>query len=298
MDLFALKLFRDIAAESSFVKAAKINFLTQPAVSFHIKKLEEELQVKLFDRVSRKAILTREGGFLLPVAENILQQCENIKTRLKDFKQAPIGEVRVATIYSIGVYELTPFLKTFIRTYPQINIQLQYLRSDVIHDLVLKNSIDLGIVAYPKAMESLEIVPLGTDTLVLIAPPQHPLAARKSIRLEEIRGENFVAFDNNIPTGEKLNQALAYRGVEVNVRMKNENIDTLKRSVEVGLGVSIVPKKTITAEVQQKRLAAIEIRDLPLERPLGAIVKKGRILNYPAQIFLQMLVQKYQTATS
>ena len=289
MELRELKIFRDIAQEKNFVKAAKLNFLTQPSVSSHLKHLEEELGVRLFERVPRKVSLTQEGEFLLPHAEELLLKCENLKTLISKSKGIAKGDIRIATVYSIGMYELAPTLKRFIRMYPDIHVHLQYRRSDIVYDLLLENKIDVGMVAYPEDRPRIQVTPLGNDHLVLIAPPHHPLARQKSVRLKRIEGENFIAFDSGIPTRETIDRKLEQKGVKVHVRMTNENIDTLKRAVEGGLGISIVPGKTVAEEVRKRTLKSIQISDAKLNRPLGILTLKDRIPSYPLQLFMEVL---------
>src|SRR3990167_10114348 len=192
MEFRDLKIFRDIAHEKSFVKTAKLNFLTQPSISTHLKHLEEKLGARLFERVPRKVTLTKEGELLLPHVEDLLLRHDNLKTCLAHAKHIPVGDVRIATIYSIGMYELAPFLKKFIRTYPEIHIHHQYRQADLIYDLILEDKIDLGIVAYPDTRAKIKVTPFGMDHLLLIVPPHHRLAKRKRIRLEQIQGEPFI----------------------------------------------------------------------------------------------------------
>ncbi|MBI2167019.1 MAG: LysR family transcriptional regulator [Candidatus Omnitrophica bacterium] len=289
MEIRELKIFRDIAQEKNFVKAAKLNFLTQPSISSHLKHLEEELGVRLFERVPRKVKLTHEGELLLPHVEEVLLKCGNLKTLISRLSGIPKGDIRIATVYSIGMYELAPALKQFIRTYPDIHVHLQYRRSDIIYDLLLEDKIDLGMVAYPEDRVKIKVTPFGNDHLVLITPPHHPLAKQKSIRLKRIEGENFIAFDSGIPTRETVDQTLEQRGIKVQVRMSNENIDTLKRAVEVGLGISIVPSKTITEEVRKGTLKSVHLSDVKLNRPLGILTLKDRIPSYPLQLFMEVL---------
>lgn len=284
-----LKIFRDLAYEKNFVKVAKLNFLSQPSISFHLKHLEEKLGVRLFDRAPRKVTLTREGELLLPHAEEILLKCENLKTLVAPSRQTPSGDVRIATIHSIGMYELAPSLKRFMRTYPEIHVHLQYRRVEIIYDLLLKNKIDIGLVAYPENRARIKVTPFGNDHLVVIVSARHPLAKKKSISLEQIDGERFIAFDQGIPTREAIDEVLKKRRIEVSVRMTNDNIDALKRAVEIGLGISIVPSKTVEEEVRKGSLKSIRIRNVKLDRPLGILTLKERVLSYPVQLFMQTL---------
>ena len=202
------------------------------------------------------------------------------------------GDVRIATIYSIGMYELSPLLKRFISAYPEIHVHLQYRQAEVIYDLILKNEIDMGIVAYPETHARINVTPFGNDRLVLIVPPRHALAKQQSVRLDRIQGENFIAFDQGIPTRKAIDQILTQKGIRVQIRMTNDNIDALKRAVEVGLGISIVPSKTVKEEVQKKTLKSIQITNAKLNRPLGILTLKNHFLSYPAQILIEMLTSK------
>src|SRR3989338_8967004 len=251
MELRELKIFNDIAQEKSFVKAAYLNYLTQPSISSHLKRLEEDLGVKLFDRAPRKVALTKDGELLLPHVQELLLKCENLKTLAAQRKHIKKGDIRLATIHSIGIYELAPVLKKFMRTYPDIHIHLQYFRSDIIYDHVLKNTIDLGLVSYPESRAKIQVTPFANDHMVLIVAPHHRLAKRRSVPLESIQGENFVAFDKGIPTRDAIDEVFRRKKIQVSIRTTNENIDTLKKAVEVGLGVSIVPCKTVREEARK-----------------------------------------------
>ncbi|MBI4431664.1 MAG: LysR family transcriptional regulator [Candidatus Omnitrophica bacterium] len=298
MEIRQLKIFRDIAHEKSFVKTAKLNFLTQPSISTHLKHLEEDLGVKLFDRAPRRVTLTKEGSLLLPYVEDLLIHCENLKLRVAEARQIPRGDIRIATIYSVGMYELAPFLKKFIRTYPEIHVHLQYRRADIVYDLVLKNKIDVGIAAYPEVRAKIKVTPFGSDRLVLIVPPHHPFAKRRRIRLERIQGESFIAFDRGIPTREAIDRVLDQMGIKVEIRMSNDNVDTLKRAVEVGLGISIVPSKTVMEEVRKGTLKSIHIDRVKLNRPLGILTLKERVLGNSVQLFIRMLTAKRRGSDS
>ncbi|MBI4970982.1 MAG: LysR family transcriptional regulator [Candidatus Omnitrophica bacterium] len=291
MNTLSLKIFKDIAYEKNFAKVGKLNFLTQPSVSSHIKNLEELLGCRLFDRAPRKVSLTKEGEFLLPYVEDLLTRIGNLKSHLSNKTKTLKGNVKIATVYSIGIYELAANLKKFIRAYPDIYIHLQYSRSDLIYDLILQEKIDFGIVAYPKNRPRIKITPAGKDNLILIAPPKHHLAKKRSIKLQEINNENFITFDEGIPTREAINEALNSKEVKVFIRMTNDNIDTIKKAVEVGLGISIVPRKAVEKEVAQGLITSIRISDLQLSRPIGIITLNERVPTHPAQLFINMLAR-------
>lgn len=297
-NLLELKIFKDVASERNFVKAAKLNSLTQPSISSHLKQLEKKLGIKLFERAPRKVHLTEEGKFLLPYAEEIILKTENLKSLASQSTCLPKGDIRIATIFSIGIYEMALVLKKFIRAYPQIHIHFQYEHSNNIYELVQKGKIDLGVVAYPTEQSKITITPFATDQLILITPKHHPLANAKSIRLAQIQGEPFVAFDKGIPSRTAIDNLLRQKGIDVDIQMTNNNVDTLKKAVEVGLGISIVPSKTVKEELRTGTLKSVKINDLKLTRPIGIISLKEHVPNYPTQLFLEMFTEKKPLSTT
>lgn len=286
MQILELKIFRDIAHEKSFVKAAKLNFLTQPSASLHLKHLEEKLGARLFERSPRKVRLTPQGESLLPHVEDLLVRCDNLKTLTQRTKRIASGDIRIATIPSIGEYEFTPFLKKFMRAWPDIQIHLQYRRADIIYDLVLKNKIDLGIVAYPENRPKIKVIPLGSDELVLITPPKHSLGKKRNVSLEHLQDENFIAFSQELPTRQAIDEALAKRNVTVKIRMTNDNVDMIKRAVEIGMGIAVVPSQAVLEEVGKKTLRSTRLRDIHLTRPLGILTLRDRVTSYPVELFI------------
>lgn len=290
MDILQLKVFSDIAHEKSFVKAARLNYLTQPAISMQIKRLEEELNTTLFERTPRRVNLTNAGNRLLPEIEEILQRVGNLKHLAAAKSNVVAGELKIATIFSIGIYELAPHLKNFIKKYPQVHVNLHYRSSPSIYDLVLKNKMDVGFVAYPKERTGVHIIPFGTDRLVLATPAKHPLSAHKSVTLKKLEDYPFLGFDDGIPTGEEIKSILTKKKIKVRHHLTYENIDTLKKAIEVGLGVGLVPSKTITNEVKKGTLSAVEIKDAKLIRPLGILIQKRQVINPVIRHFLKTVV--------
>src|SRR5919106_3583715 len=183
MQIETLKVFCDLAETESFTKAAQINQVTQSAVSQQISSLERQFKSLLIERSKKKFRLTREGQVLHDFSKQILNTFDSMTNRLQEIKDIVSGTIRVATIYSIGLHDLPPYLKKFLKAYPTVNVHVEYRRSNQVYDDVLSNIVDLGLVAYPAKDAKLEVVPLRKDVLVLICHPQHPLAKNKSVRL-------------------------------------------------------------------------------------------------------------------
>ncbi len=286
MQLLQLKIFRDIASENSFVKAAQKNFVTQPSISTHLKQLEAELGVKLFDRAPRRVVLTPEGKMLLPYAEEILTLCENFCALPVNMKKSPKGEIRIASIHSIGMYELDSFLKDFMRQYPKIRIHLEYQEAYAIYDLILKKKVHIGMVAYPQKRPKIQVLPYGVDELALIVPTDHPLTQKRSVSLSAISGEPFISFDENTPTREQIDKLLKKNNIQVQMQITSNNIYALKKAVEAGLGISIVPWPTVESEVQKGVLQRIRVREIEICRPLALLTLKKQIINQVTKLFI------------
>tara|TARA_R110001592_G_scaffold130225_1_gene343337 strand:+ start:174 stop:1067 length:894 start_codon:yes stop_codon:yes gene_type:complete len=291
INLTQLKLFRDISRELSFVKVAQQNFISQPAVSVHIKKLEHELGKKLLTRTPHHIQLTPEGTLILADVKKILYLCENLKIRSNYQQETMEGNIRIAAIHSFGLYEIGDFLSSFMKAYPKIHIHLEFRRSDEIYSLLLTERIDIGVVAYPEKRTRIESIPLGQDELVLIVDKNHRFWGKKSIKLEQINNEPFVAFEEGIPTREAIDKILDEKAISVDIRMTNDNIYTLKKVVSAGIGVSIVPASSVDEEVMNGILSRIKIRDIALFRPLSLMKLKKNSLSPPIEAFIEQLLQ-------
>src|SRR5438132_2146582 len=200
MEIDSLKVFCDLAETESFTKAALINDVTQSAVSQQISSLERFFKSLLIERSKKKFRLTREGQVLYDYSKQIIATYDGLHSKLQEIKDIISGTIRVATIYSIGLHDLPPYLKKFLKGYPTVTVHVEYRRANQVYDDVIGNVVDLGLVAYPVRDSKLEIYPLRKDPLVLICHPQHPLAKYKTTKLSAIIGQKFIAFEPDIPT--------------------------------------------------------------------------------------------------
>jgi DNA-binding transcriptional LysR family regulator len=289
MQIESLKVFCDLAETESFTKAAQINHVTQSAVSQQISSLERQFKSLLIERSKKKFRLTREGEVLYDYSKQVIQTYDALLSRLQEIKDIISGTIRVATIYSIGLHDLPPYLKKFLKSFPTVNVHVEYRRSNQVYDDVLGNVVDLGLVAYPTKDSKLEIVPLRKDMMVLICHPGHPLAKTKTVALKSIAGQKFIGFEPDIPTRRAIDKILKEHDIQVQHVMEFDNIETVKRAVEIDAGVSIVPHGTITQEVSKQTLVEVRIEDAEFYRPLAAIHKKNKVLSPAMKQFLNVL---------
>jgi len=289
MQIDSLKVFCDLVETESFTKAAQINQVTQSAVSQQISMLERLFKSLLIERSKKHFRLTREGQVLYDYSKEILQTYAALDHRLQELKDIISGSIRVATIYSIGLHELPPYIKKFMQSYPTVKVQVEYRKANEVYEDVVSNVVDLGLIAYPIKDPKLELVPLRKEPLVLICHPQHPFTKQKAIRLKALAGQKVISFEPDTPTRKALDRILRSHGVEVRHIMEFDNVETVKRAVEIDAGISIVPQGTIAQELQKRTLAAVAIEDGQFFRPTAAIYKKNRVLSPAMRQFLAIL---------
>jgi DNA-binding transcriptional LysR family regulator len=289
MQIESLKIFCDLAETESFTRAAQINNVTQSAVSQQISSLERHFKSLLIERSKKKFRLTREGEVLYEFSKQIIQTFDSLECKLQEIKNLISGTIRVATIYSIGLHDLPPHLKKFLKTYPTVNVHVEYRRSNQVYEDVVSNVVDIGLVAYPQRDSRLEIIPLRKEMLVLICHPHHSFAKLKSVRLRDLAGQKFISFDPDIPTRRAIDKILRDQNVDVTHVMEFDNIETVKRAVEIEAGMAIVPQSTITQEVSKQTLAEVRLEDADFFRPLAAIHKKNKVLSPAMRQFVSVL---------
>jgi DNA-binding transcriptional LysR family regulator len=293
MQVEALKAFCDLFETGSFTRAAELNFVSQSAISQKIRGLEERFGHKLVERGGGLGVEPTEAGRLLYAESKvILERLRALEDRLKDPGGGMSGTVRVATVYSVGLHALPPHVKEFLKRHPRVAIQVEYSRTDRVVEACLAGTIDLGIVAFPSHKQKLEVIPLKTEELVLVVSPEHRLARRNAVPLRALSGEAFVAFDRSVPTRRAIDRALRRHQVSVTIATEFDNIETIKRSVEAGLGVSIVPEDTVKNELRAGTLVEVRLSDEKLTRPVGIVHRKRRVLSAPARAFVDLLVRE------
>src|SRR6202046_157223 len=195
MQIETLKVFCDLTETESFTKAAQINKVTQSAVSQQISSLERTFKSLLIERSKKKFRLTREGQVLYDYSKQIIQTYESLHSKLQELKDIISGTIRVATIYSIGLHDLPPYIKRFMKSYPPVNVHVEYRRANQVYDDVLSNVVDLGLVAYPTRESKLETVALRKDPLALLCHPQHLFDKAKNVKHKELSGQKFIGFE-------------------------------------------------------------------------------------------------------
>lgn len=289
MQIQSFKVFCDLSQTASFSKAAEMNGITQSAVSQQVRAIEQRFHVKLIERGRKNFALTPEGRCFLEASKEILETLDGLGTRIQKLQNVVAGELRIATIFSIGLHELPPYLKTFRRTFPEVDVRVEYRRSSEVYTSVLEGRADAGLVAYPVARRGLKALTFWQDRLVMICSPSHALAGRKRLSLEDLEGEKFIAFEPDLPTRREVDRKLRAAGVKIKLALEFDNIETVKRAVEVENGVSIVPAAAVRNEVESSSLVAIEFESKDMWRPLGVVVRRAARISPAIREFLMLL---------
>jgi DNA-binding transcriptional LysR family regulator len=273
----------------SFSKAAQLNDITQSAVSQQIRAIEERFRVPLIERSSKRFALTREGGIMYQASKEIIGQFDSLQHQFNEMRNIVSGNIRIATVYSIGLHELPPYIKKFLKEFPNVNVHVEYRRSNQVYEDVQTGTSDLGLVAFPAQKKNLKTEAFKKDRLVVITSPVHPLASKAEIDITELAPYKLIGFEPDIPTRRAVDKMFREAGYEPKPVMEFDNIETVKRAVEIDAGVSIVPHATIEQEAKSKSLISIEFKGQPYFRPLGIIYKQGRVLSPAMKRFLKTL---------
>lgn len=299
MNLDVLKTFCDLVESGSFSKAAQINFISQSAVSQQLAKLERDLDTQLINRGGGTVAPTEAGQAFYHGARDILRRWESLQGEVRSAADAVRGVLRVGTIYSVGLYQLDPYVKRFLREHPEVRVNLEFEHANHIYAAVATGEMDLGVVAYPETQRSIQVLPFANDELIVAVHPEHPLAGQEQIDAEQLEGEDFIAFSPDIPTRRNIDKLLRAAHVRVKIRMEFDNIETIKRAVEIGSGVSILPAQTVQLETQRGDIRCCRVRKgKQWVRPLGILRRRGKSSSPAETMFLSVLGQPLPEATS
>jgi DNA-binding transcriptional LysR family regulator len=289
MHLRFLKIYCDIVDLGSFSRAAKLNSVSQSNASQVVHTLEERMGVKLIDRSKRPFVLTAEGKRFHEGARVIVQRYDDLEREVRALHEATAARLTIASIYSVGLAHMSGCMREFLAAHPKADVRLEYVHPHRVYEEVDQGQADLGLVSYPEESASLATLTWRTEPIVLVCYPHHALTKRREVTLEMLTGEAFVAFQAGLKIRDEIDHALALHKVRVRVALEFDNIETIKRAIEIGAGISLLPEPTITREVESGTLVQIPVEGVSLERTLGIIHRRDRKLNETAQQFIQLL---------
>jgi DNA-binding transcriptional LysR family regulator len=285
MDTGSLHTFLTVAEKQSFSEAADALYLTQPAVSKRIAALEDELKTRLFDRIGRKISLTEAGRALLAHAKTILLEMEDSKRAIANLSGSVGGRLSIGTSHHIGLHRLPPILRQYSAAYPEVELDLHFMDSEVACRAVLGGDLELGIVTLPPTpLPDLHSEEVWPDPLVVVVGRDHPLAKEAKASLRQLAGYPAILPSMGTYTRQLLEQHFAPMGLSLQVGMSTNYLETIKMMVSVGLGWSVLPASMLSPE-----LVSIPIAKISIARQLGMVHHQARTLSNAAHAMMQTL---------
>jgi LysR family transcriptional regulator, transcriptional activator of the cysJI operon len=266
--------------------------VSQSAASQHVQELERRLGVTLFDRSKRPLELTPAGKIYNDFCRDVLRREEELALELGSLKEQVEGAVEVASIYSVGLSEMSHLQEEFAARYPTASLHVEYMRPEKVYEAVLNDTADLGLVSYPEASREVAAIPWRYEQMQVAVSPSHPLAARSEVYPADLNGQTFIGFDEDLSIRREIDRFFRASGVEVNLVMHFDNIQTIKEAVALGSGISILPARTMQAEIAQGRLIAVKLHAPHLVRPVGIVYRKRKKFNRATQAFLELLAHQ------
>lgn len=288
MNLNQLKIFYAVAQKKSFTMAARELFLTQPAVTIQIQKVEREYETKLFDRIGKKIFLTESGKILFSYAEKILNLFGQAEEALTDAKELKSGKLSIGASATVGSYYLPKIFEVFGKKYPNIEIEMTLANSYTVVEDVLALKNDLGFIGRLPHLERLVVIPFLEEELVLIVPPNHPLTHKEEVFFEDLSGQPLISREMGSATRKLVEESATKKGVSMRVVMDLASNEAIKRAVEDGLGISIISKYVAQKEVDQGVLRMVTLADERIMRRFFIIYHEDKYLSNTLRAFLKV----------
>jgi DNA-binding transcriptional LysR family regulator len=289
VNLKSLKIFCDIVSRRSFSRAAEDNGVSQSAASQVVGQLESHLGVRLIERSKRPLSPTREGQAFFDGCRKLIAAYDALEDQVRTLHDEVAGRVRVAAIYSVGLHHMSRYVQEFMSRHPKANVRLEYLHPDSVIESVEQGQADIGIVSYPRSTRALEAEPWREEPIVLVCAPGNTFAGRVQVALGELHGQRMVGFDSDLVIRHELDRALAAANAEPAVVMEFDNIETIKRAVEIDAGVALLPEPTVGRELAAGTLCTVRLVGDELVRPLGIIHARGKPLAPTVERFVELL---------
>jgi len=296
MDFTELHVFLTVAAERSFSRAAAKLHRTQPAVSQAVRRLEDELGERLFDRSSKQGALTEAGRVLRDYAQRLMRLSEEAEMAVRELRDLRRGRVLIGA-NEAGVHALLPFIARFRQRHPQIQVDVRRVPSRQVGVEVLQGSLDFGVITFQPAERGLQMLTIGPDELVMLVHPQHPLAGRTEVTMAEFGRETVIAHNDPSPARERVLRAFEQKHAPINIQLALPSLEAIKRAVEMRLGVALLPKRCALSEIARGQLAAVRVKQVRMARHLRLVYRRAGELSHAAGAFLEVAKQHHPPAT-
>jgi DNA-binding transcriptional LysR family regulator len=288
MQLPDLAAFLAVAQDRSFSAAARRLHRTQPAISQAVRRIEDELGERLFDRSSRDGTLTEAGRLLHDYAQRLLGLASEAETAVRELQQVRRGRVIIGA-NEAAVHSLLPHVERFAAQHPNVVVDVRRVPSRQIANAVLDRSLDFGVLTFQPADRGVQTLSLGGDDVVLLLSPKHPLAGRRRVTLEEVGRQVVIAHNDPSPTRDRVLRAYERRQTSINIQISLPSLDGIKRAVEMGLGVALLPRRCALTEIARGHLVAIRVPDLGAQRTVRLVFRRTGERSHAAEAFLEVV---------
>jgi len=289
MQIEALKVYCDVVRFHSFSRGAEENGVLQSSASQAVQTIEENLGVMLIDRSRRPWAVTEEGKVFYEGCREVVDRYFELVARVKNRRTTVDSVIRVAAIYSVNFADMGSYVKRFAQLHPEAKVEVEYAHPDRVCERVLSDEVNLGILSYPAERKGVSVIPWREEPMVLACRPGHRLARLKKLDVKQLADETLVGFDTELVIWKKIDRFLKERSVEPNVMLRFDNIEAIKRAVEAGSGVALLPRPTLEHELELGTLAAVPLANSNFSRPIGIIYRKGRKLYANTEAFIEVL---------
>jgi DNA-binding transcriptional LysR family regulator len=293
MQFEALQVFCEIARCRSFSQAAAAQQppLTQSAASQIVHQPEKRLGVQLIDRSTRPLQLTELGQAYYQGCKELVERYLELEASIKQGRPRLTATVQAAAIYSVGLGDMNQYVERFAALQPFARVHVEYLHSNRVVEKVRDGSVDLGLVSFPRKSRDLVVLPWREETMVLACQPSHPLAQEDNVRLDQLSGEKYIAFDKDLGIRRQVDRFLRQQGVSVEVELEFDNIENIKKGIEIAGGVALLPEPTLRQEVEAGLLVALPLNGCRFVRPLAIICRRQNRPSPAAQRFIDLLLE-------
>ncbi len=285
MDINQLEVLVTVAREKSFSRAADVLGRTQPAVSQSIRRLESELGESLFDRSSKDGTLTDAGSVVVDYARQILNLRQNAEDAIEELRNVHFGKITLSA-NEHTVFALLPIIAEFQRRHPKVKIEVRRGVASRIPEEIASRDVELGVLSFRPKDPGIVSVNIGTDELILITSPKHRLAAKGQVSIGELSDESFIAHNARSPYRRHVIDAFEGHNIRLNIAVELPSLEAIKRLVEFGVGIALVPRLTATPEILSKRLCGLAVKELKLTRKLHVVYRKNAVLSHAARQFI------------
>ena len=290
LNLQSIEVFCEVVKSRSFSKGAERLSISQSAASQQVANLEQVLGLKLLDRSYRPLQVTEDGELYYKGCQQLLEGYRGVLNQIRRKRNSAEGQVRVVSIYSVGLHTLDDFVRSYMRENTGSTVRLEYYHPVKVYEAILNDEAEVGVMSYPRSGRHVEVIPWLEEEMVLACPSGHPLARTKKIDAHRLAGANFVAFEKDLKIRREVDRFFKESEIQVNILSEFDNIETIKQALDISTAVSILPAPSVAREVERGIISEVRLKGVNLRRPVGIIVRKGRELTATARNFISFLM--------